>query len=458
MIEKIIEEIPDYQEFLTTKEMDENSLELANKYPDIVKVKSLGKSRQGHDIYCLKIGEGSKNAVMFGCPHPNEPMGAMMLEYLSEKLASDDEFRKSFDYTWYLIKSIDIDGTKLNENWFKGDLTISKYARNFFRPAGYEQVEWTYPIDYKTHQFNSPLPETELLMNLIEEVDPIFVYSLHNAGFGGTYWYASKDYPELWDSFYQAAKKQAIPLHLGEPEVNYVTPFAPAIFPMIDTNNSYDYYEKFGEGDPSDLVGEVGTSTSGWMQDNGYDGVVLVTELPYFYDSKIENNDLLDKTRKDSYLEGLDYRYQETMVIDEVLKPIKDLISEDNPFYKMIEVSYEYTVKGYETEKNFAESNEEYQEKVKVSEAFDNYEISRFGMQLSWGLAVRTAEHELEKGNAKNQEILKDTFEKLEAAFDERAKKVEELIDYQLIPIKKLVAIQLESGLLLMEHLQEKEN
>ncbi len=45
----------------------------------------------------------------------------MMLEYLSEKLASDDEFRKSFDYTWYLIKSIDIDGTKLNENWFKGD-------------------------------------------------------------------------------------------------------------------------------------------------------------------------------------------------------------------------------------------------------------------------------------------------------------------------------------------------
>ena len=42
-----------------------------------------------------------------------------MLEYFSRALCEDDEFRENCGYTWYLIKCIDIDGTKLNEGWFK---------------------------------------------------------------------------------------------------------------------------------------------------------------------------------------------------------------------------------------------------------------------------------------------------------------------------------------------------
>ncbi len=32
---------------------------------------------------------------MFGCPHPNEPMGAMLLEYFSRALAEDEDLRKA---------------------------------------------------------------------------------------------------------------------------------------------------------------------------------------------------------------------------------------------------------------------------------------------------------------------------------------------------------------------------
>ena len=75
--EKLINNIPDYQVFLTVDEMDENSKKLAEQYPGIVDIFEAGKSRKGHPIYCLKIGNGPKNALMFGCPHPNEPMGAI---------------------------------------------------------------------------------------------------------------------------------------------------------------------------------------------------------------------------------------------------------------------------------------------------------------------------------------------------------------------------------------------
>jgi hypothetical protein len=153
--EQILSKIPDYKCFLTVDEMDENSKALAEEYPDKVKIFLAGKSRKGHPIYCLKIGNGSKNALMFGCPHPNEPMGAMTLEFFSRAIAEDDELREELDYTWYIIKSIDVDGTMLNEKWFKGPFTLYNYTRNFFRPVAYEQVEWTFPVEYKNYVFNT---------------------------------------------------------------------------------------------------------------------------------------------------------------------------------------------------------------------------------------------------------------------------------------------------------------
>ena len=68
---------------------------------------------------------------------------------------------------------------------FKGPYTPLNYALNFYRPAGFQQVEWTFPIKYKTLDNNDPIPETKALMKIIEEEKPIFIYSLHNAGFGG---------------------------------------------------------------------------------------------------------------------------------------------------------------------------------------------------------------------------------------------------------------------------------
>ena len=63
---KLIENVPDYKEFLTVAELDESTFRLAKEYPDVVSVFEAGKSRKGHPIYCLKIGNGSKNAFLFG--------------------------------------------------------------------------------------------------------------------------------------------------------------------------------------------------------------------------------------------------------------------------------------------------------------------------------------------------------------------------------------------------------
>src|SRR5690606_4277316 len=149
----------------------------------------------------------------------------------------------------------------------------------------YEQVEWTFPIDYKEMHFHSPLPETKALMNIIDEIKPEFMYSLHNAGFGGAYWYISHDIPEIYDDLRNSSNKQGVALSLGEPEAPYITEFSPAVFQIMGAAQSYDYQEKFTGKPPKT---ESGTSSADYALTKA-DCVTLLTELPYFFDDRIQD-------------------------------------------------------------------------------------------------------------------------------------------------------------------------
>ena len=447
----LIKNIPDYQEFLTVDEMDASTLKLQAEYPDKVQVTEAGRSRKGRPIYCLKIAGGKKNAFMFGCPHPNEPMGAMMLEYFTRAIVEDDALRESLGYTWYIIKSIDVDGTQLNEKWFKGPFTLTNYARNYFRPAGYEQAEWTFPLSYKKYTFDKPIPETQVLMKIIDEAKPVFMYSLHNSGFGGTYWYLTKDLSPIWEKLYAASKKQNIPLHLGEPEVNYITPYAPAIFPLIGQEDTYDYYEKFADAPPETLM-SAGGSSGGYAAK--YDTVTLVTELPYFYEERIQSDKQMPFTRREAALKKLDYYHENERTVETYYSQVKHLISGDNPFAKMVELSLKHAQQSYETEKAFVESSEDYAGPCKESEAFDNLELPKFFGLFMWTLTIRACEHELEKEHTdEDKAILAKVHDACEKEFAARGETVERDIHYEVTPIKKLVSIQLESGMIVADYL-----
>ncbi|MGN1344040.1 MAG: M14 family zinc carboxypeptidase [Traorella sp.] len=450
----ILENVPDYQVFLTVDEMDESSLKLKEEYPDLVDLSIIGYSRKKHPIYCLKIGKGEKNALMFGCPHPNEPMGAMMLEYFSRALCENDDFRNQCGYTWYLIKCIDIDGTKLNEGWFKGPFNLTNYARDFFRPTSYEQVEWTFPIEYKQLKFDKPLPETLALMKLIDEIKPDFMYSLHNAGFGGAYWYISEDLPELWDKLYHAATSRHMPLSLGEPEAPYITAFAPAIFKNTGIEEDYDYVEKFSE-EGCDLSKrfECGTSSNGYAQK--YGTISLVGELPYFYSPKIESDAIMDFTRKEAIIQGAKIKLDEYNEINEYYQMYKEFVSSDNPFTKMVEMMLNMRQSSYEESLKYVESDDKFNEPCKESEAFDSLEITRFYTLLTWGLLVRGAKFESTCHEGDIAKRLEEVASILEEKMMAKAGAVES-IGYSLVPIQTLVRIQLESGLIVSSYIQEK--
>jgi hypothetical protein len=444
----ILDSVPDYQMFLTVDELKASSRSLANQYPELVQVLQVGQSRQGDAIEALKIGDGARTALLFAMPHPNEPIGSMMLEVLALRLAEDQALREALDYTWYLIKCIDPDGTRLNEGWFKGPFSVKDYARHYYRPPSFQQVEWTFPVDYETLHFDTPLPETQALMSLIEEISPGFIFSLHNSGFGGAYFYLSEEAPGLYERFYRVVEGQDLPLHLGEPEMPYAIPYAKAVYGFPPIATMYDFLKEQTGKDPAEIL-RGGTSSMDYAR-RFCDPFGLVCEVPYFYNASIHDTSPSDMLRRDAILQGLAQHRAELELLQEQYGAVERELTIESPFRVAIEETLRAWPDHVAAHENWARTDPKTERQATVAEKLDNLLIWRFYRLLSLGMFVRLLETQLTASGA--SPALDAALASARTWFEERGSALEADLDYSVIPIQKLVRVQLGSALVAAEH------
>ncbi|HBJ80992.1 peptidase M14, partial [Pseudothermotoga sp.] len=361
----------------------------------------------------------------------------------------DEQLRSHFDYTWYLIKVIDPDGTKLNEGWFSNPQSIKSYAGNFYRPPGYRQVEWTFPVDYKTLHFHEPLPETQTLMKIMEEEKPVFMYSLHNAGFGGVYYYISDDSPELYEDFHAIPHRFKVPLALGEPEVPYLKMLSKAIYKLSPITEEYDYLEKHAKVDPAQII-RAGASSDEYAK-RVADTYSLVCEVPYYYDPRIEDISEAQMTRKEARLISWESSTKQYEFVREIFEICKNYSNEKSPFYEVLENYVEIMPEHLNAEKNWIETDPQLQRKATVAEVFDNTCVTQFYQSLMLGMLKRFVNEILENYE---DEKLSEVKKKVDGQFDKKIDYLEKNLNYRAIPIKDLVAIQLLAGLKTAEYVQ----
>jgi hypothetical protein len=299
----LLTRVPDFREFLTLEELTASSRALADDHPALVRLETVGTSKEGRPIELLTIGEGQKQALLLGVPHPNEPIGTLTLEFLCRLLCEDADLRRRLDATFHVIKVADPDGLVLNQGWFKGSFSPLRYALEFYRPPHREQVEWSFPVDYKTLHFAAPSPETAAVMRVMQRVRPQFFYSLHNAGFCGVYFYVSHDRPELYGHFHRLVASQDLPLHRGEPEVPYLRTLAPAVYALFGIDETYEYMARTLGEDPAPLI-EAGTSSDDWLR-RVCNAFSLVCELPYYTAPALEDTRPAGMSRRDAVHAGI---------------------------------------------------------------------------------------------------------------------------------------------------------
>jgi len=221
---EVLDNIPNYREYLGVDELNASTDRLAKDHPDNVKLLDLGKSAGGEAIKCLKIGEGKHHALVYGFPNPEEPVGGVLLDYCAHQLAENKSLVREMDYTWYIINCIDPDGARLNNGFLKGPLTPLNFAKNYYRSPTVLTGEENFPFRYGDIDFDHPLPETKALMKVLDQTKFDLITSLHNMKWGGITYQVSEACPELYPTLQNLTKTFKL-----EPRKRLGTMLAPAV-------------------------------------------------------------------------------------------------------------------------------------------------------------------------------------------------------------------------------------
>lgn len=450
--ENLLRGVPDYPCFLTVDELEAATDGLARAHPDAVHVTELGRSRGGRPVRCLTVGAGECAAAALGAPHPNEPVGVMTVSYLAERLAADPGLAAELGVTWHLVKAWDIDGLALNEGWLKGPYTLFDYARHYFRPDFADQPDWTFPVRHKRLAFNSPTPEAACGMLLIDEARPDLLLSLHNCSFGGAYWYETEPTPALWEPLRDAARRRGVPLDLSTPEMPYAKQLAPAVLGALGAEDAYDYYESLGAEDPAALVGHGTTSAAYAARRHGTFG--LVCEIPYFYDRAIEDGSGCGRALSEVLLARLDWVGACGRLVEGWMGELGGVLGEKNPYRRAL--AAESFAASDAALRRQARDDPAFAREATVAEAFDADVVRRFYRSRNVGMLLSAIDWEASERRLSSSErvVAAEVGAEAESWLREACADFEARSSYRAIPIRDLVATQLESALLAVAHVR----
>ncbi|MBK5305059.1 MAG: hypothetical protein JJD92_00070 [Frankiaceae bacterium] len=434
----LLADLPHIEAFPTVDEVLAFADRLAAEHPERVSVRDVGRSRAGDRIQLLTVAAASPrgSVLVVGQPHPNEPIGMATVMTLARRLAERPDAVDELGVDWHFVPCADPDATRLNEGWFAGPWTREHYARNFFRPQGSAQVEWTFPFRHGDFEVDAPMPETEALMAAIDIARPQVLTSLHNAELGGAYFYATPGSPGLYPRLTALCDEQGIPLHLGDPETPFSVELHPAVFTVPTATQMYEMAMSIGM-DPAVLVS--GASSLAYAEQYGPVAGVVV-ELPYWRDERAADTtaDPSGVTRRDATLAALDLQEQAHTRLRELLEtagelppsPFRDAVEQ---FTAMFEGAY------IEGQREEARSSAEYDRPATVADTFslrDNLHMSRLRLG---GMLLRAI-----PPGAPARDEAERVFDGWcgEAAADDKA---------SVIPIRDLVAVQAGSVLAAVE-------
>ena len=423
--------VPAFAEFMTYMELNS---ELEKRKKD-VKLEVIGKSNNGNKILCAEIGSGKKNALVFGFPHPNEPIGSLTCLVLIDMIIASKSLQNM--YTWYIVPCADPDGAQLNEGWFKGKFSIDRYVRNYYRSASKLQTDWSFPTRYRGYSFGKPPRNTKALARLIRRIKPSLIYPMHNAILGGAYFFMTRRMPaKFYNELFGYCKGLGIPLDMGEPEAPFIKEIRKPVYRAFSFADYYDHYEKHGIY-PKKML-DMGTTSVDYSKRLTKHALGIIGEIPYVYDRRISDSSLTRYTKRDNIRERLEIDTEVLEIIGKVLS-CKG-INKRSPFYSALEWVESFLTGGMEVAKRMM-AGRGGMERSTVAERFSSTTALCFHRGPLIGEAKRLLMES--KGRA-----AKRMAPGIDSAIRRYVSMMNRSSRYKIFPINKLVKLQL--GLLVL--------
>lgn len=444
----LMNSVPNYTRFFTVDELFNHTRAAALQHPNLTRYQIVGYSRNAEAIPMLSIGNGSKSVLLYACPHPNEPIGSLLVDFLLDALFQHSDLL--MNYTWHLLPCVDPDGTRLNEGWFAGPFTIRQYVQYYYRPAVAEQVEWTFPILYKNYSWSTPSNETQALMNAIQLTQPDFVYGLHNSGFGGMYYYINPPLSDIFPALEYLPTSLGLFVTKGEPESPWDVQYAPGIFKPISLRSAYDYYEKYTHIDPVTMMSGGGT-TFDYLADSGLNKTIfLMAELPYFLSFALMNDTIIpNATRREFLLLGLDKDNASTIVVANLLERIQEVMTLNSSCYRAFCSLFGLYESSARARREAIINDNSTLAPATVATRMDALYISAFYKVLVIGMLDRAILLQLNQPSS-DVKLLEEAHIELESHLNSWIEDIEQNLPYSPMCIRTLVQAQLGAMLIVL--------
>lgn len=244
----------------------------ARFHPRLSALREFGRSREGRPLHLLTAGHGRRNVLVVAGPHSDERIGSATALRLAERVARDPRLHAGADAAWHFVLCLDPDGTMRSEAGPAVRRTPAEHFRHAYRPPADEQPEWAPSIRPAGDQ----LPESQALMDLIDELRPFLQCSLHGNDLGGSWVQLTRDIPGLAEPLGKLSAERDVPVQTGTYDALYWTVSGPGVYVLPQPGSRAQF-----DSLPEDVNGST------WIRPHRYGGMTALFEVPMWASRKV---------------------------------------------------------------------------------------------------------------------------------------------------------------------------
>jgi hypothetical protein len=332
-VQAVMRQMPHFETFCSVAKLDELTDRLRGDGRFEVTV--LGESRGGRLIRHVRFGRGRVKALLVAFPHCKEPICGLTVYSLLSLLQQGQRELVEADVEWHVVPCIDPDGAVLNEGWTQRPVTMDHYMRNFYVQPLTDQVDGSFPIDYKRLKWERPSHEAAILRDLLGRVRPDFYYSLHNAWIGGAFYHVSRDIGrEYYERLYALLEQQSFPLQRRPMWRGVCAQFGEGVVDTWTIRKHYDYLEKTIDA-PEEVL-RFGSSSWDYLEQIKPGALTFVTEMGYvLHPADATERDTGENLRRFKLRVDAESKYLGTVLLEEWEK-VRHEVDQSNPIYAAI--------------------------------------------------------------------------------------------------------------------------
>ncbi|MCS7366186.1 MAG: hypothetical protein NDF54_12175, partial [archaeon GB-1867-035] len=213
----------------------------------------------------------------------------------------------------------------------------------------------------------------------------------------------------------------------------------------------YDFYEKHSDRDPASIINH-GASSVDYVRSVS-DAFSIICEMPYIFDEKVNDNTPVSITRREAVLRSIEVSDRVFNLVNDAFNRLESFLDDTSPFYEVVLEYLKRYKPSIEAKRRWAETDKSLDRPATVAELFDNLVITKYYRLRLIGQFIRLIDDSVKRNPSLGERLEADRRLMLMELY-RLSSEIDEEADIKVIPIGKLVRVQVGAALYAMDYVK----